>query len=156
MVAIIGNEYTAQIIITMLKQWDDALCSLELQQIIPFYEQRSTYYDLSQEFHHLKQYQEFWQQFRLDVPSTPQQFHVLRRRMTVYADENMVTFNSFFRITSMVESTHPNFGWCRQTMCWIKVDEQWKIVHQHISAPIDLDTGTLKKIEFPLSIVDES
>ncbi len=36
MVAIIGNEYTAQIIITMLKQWDDALWSLEFQQIIPF------------------------------------------------------------------------------------------------------------------------
>lgn len=146
MMTIIGNEYTAHLVIFQLRKWDEALCTLDLKKILPFYETRSTYFDIGYEFESLKQYEDFWADFQVTQQLQPSKnFQILRRDLRVYADENMVTLHAFFKINYLMNTVLSEFGWCRQTMCWIKVENHWKILHQHISAAIDLDTGTLKK-----------
>lgn len=39
------------------------------------------------------------------------------------------------------ESGEEKASWMRATVCWRKLNGKWKVVHEHYSAPFDMETG---------------
>ncbi|MEQ1447377.1 nuclear transport factor 2 family protein [Acinetobacter schindleri] len=40
--------------------------------------------------------------------------------------------------------------WCRTSLCLKKEKGQWKMVHQHISVPVEIETHSMKVLELTI------
>lgn len=44
----------------------------------------------------------------------------------------------------------PSVKWCRTSLCLKKEQGQWKMVHQHISVPVEIETHSMKVLELTI------
>ena len=146
MIKIIGNEQAGHEVIIKLKEWDEALRRLDLTQMLSLHDKTASFYDLSAEFSNLSEYQHLWQDFKPMDHTEYSALSVSRRNIVIHADEHLVVLNALFKIEDLEHADIKGFGWCRQTMCWMKKNRTWKVMHQHLSVPIELESGIFKPI----------
>ena len=64
------------------------------------------------------------------------------RDLTVAVDGDLAFSYSVNRISGTLRTGMPTAMWVRWTGCWRRIDGEWLIVHDQISVPSDLMTGT--------------
>ncbi len=84
-----------------------------------------------------KDYADFFAQFSGPI-------HVDYPDMQIVADNNVAIAYGLERLTgTMTNGTRVDM-WLRYTEGLKRINGQWRIIHEHISVPVDLDTGKAK------------
>lgn len=63
--------------------------------------------------------------------------------VSVTADENIAFSHNFTFCGGEGPDGEVKSGWMRATTCYRKIGGEWKIVHEHYSAPFDMATGQM-------------
>ena len=84
-----------------------------------------------------KDYADFFAQFKGPI-------HVDYPDMQIVAGNNVGIAYGLERLTGTMTNGTPVDMWVRYTEGLKRIDGQWRVVHEHISVPVDLDTGKAK------------
>jgi ketosteroid isomerase-like protein len=71
--------------------------------------------------------------------SGPIGYEIAELSMTV--GEDMAFTHSFNRTSATLPTGQQIRVWVRWTACWRKIGGKWLLVHDHISVPVDVQTG---------------
>jgi ketosteroid isomerase-like protein len=63
------------------------------------------------------------------------------RDLTLTVDGDLAFAHSFNRLSGTLRNGSRMGFWVRVTLCFQRIDGNWLIVHDHVSAPLDLATG---------------
>lgn len=64
------------------------------------------------------------------------------RDLNVTVGDNVAFSYSLNRIAGTTKNGHVSERWLRWTACYRKLDGKWLIVHEQVSVPVDVKTGT--------------
>jgi len=67
--------------------------------------------------------------------------HVEYRDMRIFSSGDVGFIQALERFTGKMKNGQPVDFWLRATSGVLKINGQWLIVHDHISVPVDFDTG---------------
>jgi uncharacterized protein (TIGR02246 family) len=63
------------------------------------------------------------------------------RDMVVEAGPSLACVRSLNRTAGILRGGTHAARWVRWTACLVRIDDQWRIVHEHVSVPIDVRDG---------------
>ena len=66
---------------------------------------------------------------------------VYREAIKMIAQPELAVLHCFSKVDQIDATPSLEVFWCRTTICFQKVEGAWKVAHQHISMPIQLETG---------------
>lgn len=144
-IRLVGNEQTGQEIIFKLKQWDNAICQMKVEKIIGLCQTDVSLFDIGFELRGIEAYQELWRRY---APFFQGEVKVFRRDLHVFSAEDLACVHCYSKLDHANGMVTPEAPWCRTTLCFQKTEGEWRIVHQHISMPVDVETQTSKPIYF--------
>jgi ketosteroid isomerase-like protein len=67
--------------------------------------------------------------------------HVEYRDMRIFSSDDVGLIHALERFTGKLRNGQPSDIWLRTTSGLRKIDGKWFIVHDHVSVPIDFETG---------------
>ena len=63
------------------------------------------------------------------------------RELTVATGQDVAFCHSLHRYSGTLTNGDPTAMWVRDTVCFRKVGDGWRITHEHMSDPFNLETG---------------
>src|SRR3569623_303366 len=124
-----------------IEQWTAAIQAKDLDNVMSIYSEDIVAFDVEAPL----QYTGFDAKRRRWADTLALYEHVLSydvRHLTITADGNLAYGRSLTRLTGILVGGKENGFWLRWTSCFRKIVGAWLFVHDHISAPIDPNTGT--------------
>jgi uncharacterized protein (TIGR02246 family) len=126
----------------LLDHWAKAFHAKDLNGIMSIYEPGGALvsYDLVPPLQYAgfeaykKDYQEFLDQFQGPVD-------IEYRDLKIFAGDTVAFSRGLERMTGALKNGQQFDAWVRFTECYRKTHGRWLAIHDHISVPIDLDTG---------------
>jgi uncharacterized protein (TIGR02246 family) len=126
----------------VLDQWAKAFHARDLNGIMSIYEPGDALvsYDIVPPLQYSgyeaykKDYQEFLDQFQGPVD-------IEYRDLKIVAGDTVAFSRGLERMTGTLKSGQKFDTWVRFTECYRKTHGRWLAIHDHISVPVDLDTG---------------
>lgn len=62
------------------------------------------------------------------------------QELTIGGGPDLAFAHSLTRCGTVTPEGEEKSGWMRMTVCYRKIEGQWRIVHEHFSAPIDIES----------------
>jgi ketosteroid isomerase-like protein len=127
----------------VFKDFEKAFRAGDLDGIMAIYDQDVVAYDVAPPLQYVGSaaYRKTWKNF-LDSYEGP--IDVEFRDLHVVSASGDVAFTyALERFTGKLKSGGTTTVWVRVTDCWMKRNSKspWRIVHEHVSVPVDLETG---------------
>jgi ketosteroid isomerase-like protein len=70
------------------------------------------------------------------------------RDLTIISSDDVAFGHSLNRISGRLKSGNRSDYWLRWTTCFRKIDGDWLIAHDHVSVPLDVESGrALRNLE---------
>lgn len=63
------------------------------------------------------------------------------RELTIDVDGEIGSAHSVNRLSAVSEDAIRRGPWVRATLCFRKIDGEWRITHDHVSVPVDIESG---------------
>jgi ketosteroid isomerase-like protein len=63
------------------------------------------------------------------------------RDLTITVGSDVAFAHSFNRLSGTLKNGHSSGFWVRATYCFRKIDGNWLVVHDHVSVPLDVESG---------------
>ncbi|MGE8541974.1 nuclear transport factor 2 family protein [Acinetobacter sp. ANC 3813] len=142
---ITGDLSAGQEIMTVLERWDQAICSLDMHEIVEYCAADVSLFDVTMELCGISAYQQIWNIYK---DYFRKGLKVFRDRINIYAEHDIAFVYCFSKIDVESGIPTPGISWCRTTICFKKKKDKWKIIHQHISLPISAES--VKRIEWEI------
>jgi uncharacterized protein (TIGR02246 family) len=126
----------------LLDQWAKAFHAKDLNGIMAIYEPGDALvsYDIVPPLQYSgyeaykKDYQEFMDQFRGPID-------IEYRDLKIFAGDTVAFSRGLERMTGTLKSGQKFDAWVRFTEGYRKTNGRWLAIHDHISVPVDLDSG---------------
>ncbi|MCL6235561.1 nuclear transport factor 2 family protein [Acinetobacter sp. ANC 5579] len=144
-IKIVGDQQAADEILQFLANWDEVICQLKIENIAESCAADVYFFDASCEMRGLMAYQKMWEFYR---EYFREGLKVFRRELVIHAEPDIAFLHCYSKIDDKSGIPTPGISWCRNTIGMKKTQTQWKIVHQHISVPVDIVTHQSKVITF--------
>ncbi|WP_159516156.1 nuclear transport factor 2 family protein [Acinetobacter sp. 18QD2AZ41W] len=141
---VFGDKQLAQEVMAFLQQWDHAICSLEIQDIIQLCRPDIRLVDVSTEIKGIDAYQALWLQYR---PFIPEGIRIERQDINIHVSTDLALVDGYVRVNYAVIEPIFQLGWCRVSMCLSKQQGRWQLLHQHTSVPVQLETRKMRRIK---------
>lgn len=141
---IFGDEQLGQEVVAFLQAWDNAICRLEIQDIIQLCRPDIRLVDVSTEITGTAAYQTLWQQYR---PLIPEGILIERQELNIHVSSDLALIDAYVRVSYAVIEPIFQLGWCRVSMCLSKQQDRWQLLHQHTSVPVQLETRKMRRIK---------
>lgn len=132
-----GDNVRAQEVIQQVKLWDQAIIENSIDDVIHKCADRISLFDVSSQLTGIGVYRKEWEKFS---PYFHENMKITRRDMTVYISEDLAVLHCYSKVDH-AEATTNQMPWCRTTMCLQKQAGDWLLVHQHISMPVNVNSG---------------
>lgn len=128
------------IIQQLMKDLVTAITSKNTDKIMAFYAPDVRAFDAVQQlqFKGVDAYKKHWQMCMDHCPG-PTTFDVSQMDIMTSGDLAVCSFLAHCGGTN--DKGEQQAGWMRGTICFHQRQGQWKIVHEHYSAPFDMETG---------------
>ena len=136
-----GNAHTtneAQIR-QLISDQQRAICIKDVDQIMSHYANESILFDVKPPFQTKGKdaIRQLWQDC---LPYFPNTFEIETHDLTIIVNDNLATAHWLFRFKG--EQDHPAMQmWMRATAVCQKNQDDWQILHEHISVPFDPETA---------------
>ena len=126
----------------LLDRWAKAFRARDLNGIMSIYEPGETLvgFDIVPPLQYIgfeaykKDYQEFLDQFQSTID-------VEYRDLNIVAGDTVAFSRGLERMTGTLKNGQKFDAWVRFTECYRKTNGHWLAIHDHISVPVDLDSG---------------
>ncbi len=124
----------------ILEKWLKASRELDINGIVAHYAPDIIAYDAVKQlqFVGLEAYRDHWKAC-IDMCPGPMIFEIPELRVTT--DENSAFCFGLLRCGYRDDNGNEKCSWMRVTICWQKPRGQWRVVHEHYSAPFDMETS---------------
>ena len=144
-IKVVGNLIAGEEIKAFLHSWAEVLCQLNIEKIAECCAADVSFFDASCQMQGLMSYQKMWE-FYSDY--FREGLKVFRREVVIHTDEHLAFVHCYSMVDQMSGVPTPGNSWCRSSMGLRKAKGKWRIVHQHVSVPVDLVTHQSKPIHF--------
>lgn len=133
-----GDVVAAQEVLAQVKIWDQVIIGHEVSDLVQQCASDLSVFDVSTQQNGVEEYKSAWEKFS---PYFIKGTQIKRRDVKIYASEALAVLHCHSKVEHEVFKGKLQMPWCRTTLCMQKHGEQWRVVHQHISMPVDLTTG---------------
>jgi ketosteroid isomerase-like protein len=137
-IEIIGNQKSAGEILELTREWDNAVERCDADKLVEGYVDDVAIFDIGSQLTGREKLKELWQACFPYFGESPK---VSRRRVKIYASNDLAFLHFYSKICGSNISNPDEQPWCRTTVCFLKTDAVWQVVHEHISMPIDFAKG---------------
>ncbi len=84
------------------------------------------------------------------LPYFPESFESEHRELKISVGGDVAYCHGLHHIRPIDDPAHPaGHSWIRVTACYRKVQGSWRVVHEHVSMPVDCATGQVAPIADP-------
>ncbi|OTG87726.1 hypothetical protein B9T31_04340 [Acinetobacter sp. ANC 4558] len=135
-VVFIGDEHLAQEVLFKIKQWDDAIAKLDIYAISDLCERNMQVFDVSSQIEGVSEFKNLWQEYK---PYFANNVRVYRKEIKIFVESDLAFMHCYAKVDHAESDKLLNLPWCRTTLCFQKNHGKWKIAHQHISVPQNLE-----------------
>lgn len=139
-----GDKTVAQEVIAQVKLWDQAVVDKNINALIDQCSPEVSMFDVTSQLEGVDVYKSEWEKFR---PFFIEGMRISRKEMKLHASDKLAVLHCLSKVENNALKNQLQMPWCRTTLCLKKIDDAWKVVHQHISIPVDMKTGKAIKIE---------
>lgn len=124
----------------LLERWFQAINSGELDRIVACYSNDIVAFDaiMALEFPGKAAYRDHWQTCLGFMPE-PAKFEIRNRQL--FVDSESAGVSALVHCSCKDENGVVQGGWTRLSQHLRRIDGEWLIVHEHFSAPFDLQSG---------------
>ena len=124
----------------LMDDWLKAVRSQDLDAIMSCYAPDILSFDaiVALQFKGIDGYRKHWEACFSMCPG-PMVFEV--HDLNVTADRSVGFSHALCRCGATDASGEEKTSWMRMTACYRRIDGRWKIVHEHFSAPFDVESG---------------
>ncbi|NHB58645.1 nuclear transport factor 2 family protein [Acinetobacter shaoyimingii] len=133
-----GDQHLAQEVLQQIQLWDNAIISTKINELLNQCSKDISMFDVSCQLNGIDEYKNEWQKFS---PYFSEGMKISRRNVKLYASEELAILHCHSKVENVAMKDKGMMPWCRTTLCLQKQNNQWRVVHQHISMPIDMLTG---------------
>lgn len=133
-----GDQHLAQEVLQQIKLWDNAITGTKINELINQCSKDVSMFDVSSQLNGIDEYKNEWQKFS---PYFSKEMKISRRNVKLYASEELAILHCHSKVENLAMKDKVMMPWCRTTLCLKKQNNQWRVVHQHISMPINMITG---------------
>ncbi len=119
-----------------LEQWLVAVRAKNIPAIMQHYAPQIRAFDaIAQlQFQGLEAYTAHW---RACLEYCPGDMHMRLQDIEIQATEDLAFCSALCLCGGVDEQGVEQCGWMRMTACYRRLDQEWKVVHEHFSAPFD-------------------
>ena len=120
----------------VIKGWDEALYHKDIERLTTFYATESITFDVGDQVTGRKSIQSLWEPC---LPFFGEHIGIERKEESLTVTESMALFTSYNRLLGMEADVDAAKSWLRSTVVFQKIDDEWKITHEHVSFPCDCE-----------------
>ena len=124
----------------LIDGWADAVRAKDVDRIMSQYSPDVLAFDaISQlQFKGVDAYRKHWEAC-LSMCSGPSFFEI--HDLDITAGDGLAFCHALNRCGGTGEDGQEKVCWMRMTVCYRKIDGDWKVVHEHFSSPFDMGSG---------------
>ena len=124
----------------LIEGYAEALRAKDLDGIVSIYAPDLVSFDTVPPLQYVgaETFRNHWEEIFSSMPG-PVGYEIADLSITV-GDEVAFT-HSFIRLSATLPTGQKIGNWVRWTACWRKIGGQWLMVHEHVSVPVDIQTG---------------
>lgn len=145
-IEITGNREAAEEILALTARWDKAVGQLDSAALTRDYRDDVQVFDIGSQLTGRENLKALWEESFGYFGKEPK---VYRAQAKIHATSEMAVFHFYSKICGSNQPEHAKSPWCRTTVCFQKIDGQWIVIHEHISMPINMETGTVALLKEP-------
>ena len=118
----------------LIEEWREALMARDPDRLTRAYAPEVVFFDVVPPFarHGAEAYRRGWEAL---FPYLPAQVAVEMREVQITLAEEMALMHGQTRLVDAATGADATCGWVRVTVVYRKVDETWRVVHEHASVP---------------------
>ncbi|WP_111414814.1 YybH family protein [Billgrantia lactosivorans] len=127
-------------VLEQLESWAAAVRAQDLDAIVAHYAPDIVAFDAvtKLQFKGVAAYRDHWQRCMEMCPG-PMVFEL--HEVTIHADGQVAFCHAMNRCGGSNANGETKSGWLRMTSGYRRIEGQWKVVHEHFSAPFDTRSG---------------
>ena len=138
-----GNKQVAKHIGTLISGWSAALRVKDLDSLVLHYSNDVQIFDLGTQPEGKAEYRQLWERC---FPYFGDEILIERKKIRIYADDNVAFMHCYSQVSGAQTDDPSAKAWCRTTVCYQKTDDEWEVVHEHVSMPYNFESGELALI----------
>jgi ketosteroid isomerase-like protein len=125
---------------TLLMEWCDAVRAKDLDKIMAYYAPDIVAYDaiIKLQFKGAQAYRQHWE-YCLGMCNGPMVFE--QRELVVHGDEQLAFAHWLNSCGGADDKGELKSSWMRASAGYRRTADGWKAVHEHFSAPFDMESG---------------
>lgn len=135
------SQNEAQHIRELLANWTQAVEAKDIERISAIYAPDIRSFDaiLKLQFRGLEVYKAHWEYCMSLCGGGPSVFRMAQ--LEIEANLDLAFSHALIQCGGPNEHGEVQSCWMRTTQCWRKLDGQWRVVHEHFSAPFDMESN---------------
>ena len=147
-----GNNEVALEVLHQIELWDLAVVGKGIDTLVDQCAQDISMFDISCQLEGVNAYKTEWDKVS---PYLNDNMQITRRDIKLYTSEDLAILHCYSKVENTALQAQLQMPWCRTTLCLQKKNGQWRVVHQHISMPINMATGkaVMLKVKPKLKLV---
>jgi len=124
---------------TLIEEWAKAVRAKDIDKVMAYYAPDVVVFDLLPplQFVGAAHYRQNWAEW---FASWQGLIGYEMRDLTITAGDEVAFSRSLNHITGTRTDGEKNDVWVRATVCFRKIAGQWKVTHEHLSVPYDMET----------------
>ena len=137
-IELIGNREQAERILQLLQSWDASLQTMDADALVAGYSETVDIFDIGGQFSGKTEYRAQWQAC---FPYFGDSMQIERRRTRIFAADDLAFIEGYTRVSGSNTPAPVEQPWSRITVCLRRDGDDWQVVYEHISMPIDFGAG---------------
>ncbi|WP_081408608.1 YybH family protein [Acinetobacter larvae] len=150
MIDIKGNQHIAADVIRQIEYLDHAVVNKQVDSLMQQYDEQVCLFDLASHIDGVEDYREEWEKFCFCFRD---KVRIVRRDMKLYVSDDIAVLHCYSKIEN-IDDHSAMMPWCRTTMCLQLQKAHWRVIHQHISLPMQLNSSSKAKADENLQKLD--
>lgn len=136
-----NNDQSVKEVQKIMNEWADALSKKDLEGMHKDYAEEYCLFDVGSTVVSVEGAKALWQQCFAYFNKPEAEY----KDMTIHATDDMAVIHFKSRINGMVTPLPEEMAnaWLRGTVCYRKIDGNWKCIHEHISFPVNCETNQI-------------
>jgi ketosteroid isomerase-like protein len=134
------NAHTSEAaILALIEEWTKSVRAKDIEKLMAYYARDVVVFDLLPplQFVGAGRYRQNWVEW---FASWQGLIGYEMRDLAITAGDEVAFSRSLNHITGTRTNGEKNDVWVRATVCFGKINGQWKVTHEHLSVPYDMET----------------
>ncbi len=133
-IELFGNLEQAKEVELLMQEWTEALHEKDAELMAHYYGEDAKVFDIGCQTEGRDAYKKLWLSC---FPYFGETISIERQQTTIHATDGLAFLYGYVRLSGGQSDDPANLAWSRVTVCCQKIKGTWKVIHEHVSMPID-------------------